>query len=135
MSTSRGLIIALFATIALSTCQQIEDGVVSESVRPISDEEFVQSKDPEDDRLTHLMHGAVVPGPHELVAHKGPADNHDEVTCAEGQVVCASGVCAETCPEFTETDSSTKGYNYEFRPNPNHLEGPPKVAGSATDYA
>merc|ERR1712072_1619441 len=55
MSTTRALLIALFATIAIASAQLPSDAVVEESFQPF-EEEFIQT--PEDEDLTHQMHGA-----------------------------------------------------------------------------
>jgi len=131
MSTTRALLIALFATIAIATCQLPGEAVVEEAVEPF--EEFIQT--PEDTKLTHQMHGGTVAASNEATAHAGPTDVHDEATCAEGEVLCASGVCGIECPEVSvETNVGTAGFKYEFKPDPTTLPTPPNVAGRQADY-
>jgi len=131
MSTTRALLIALFATIAIATCQLPGETIVEESAEPF--EELVQT--PEDDKLTHEMHGATTAKPNEAVAHDGPTDGHDEITCAEGQVLCSTGVCAIDCGAVeVETDIGNSGFEYEFKPQPTSLPKAPNVAGREADY-
>merc|ERR1712072_604505 len=132
MSTTRALLIALFATIAIASAQLPSDAVVEESVQPF-EEEFIQT--PEDEDLTHQMHGAKTAASNEAVAHDGPTDAHDEITCAEGEVLCASGTCAIECdPVAVETSIGNSGFEYEFKPQPTTLPHAPNVAGREADY-
>merc|ERR1712159_730918 len=129
MSTTRALLIALFATIAIASAQLPSDAVVEESVQPF-EEEFIQT--PEDEDLTHQMHGAKTAASNEAVAHDGPTDAHDEITCAEGEVLCQDGTCALSC-DAASVDTPA-GFKYEFKPNPTTLPQPPNVAGRQDDY-
>merc|ERR1712159_949191 len=129
MSTTRALLIALFATIAIASAQLPSDAVVEESVQPF-EEEFIQT--PEDEDLTHQMHGAKTAASNEAVAHDGPTDAHDEITCAEGEVLCQDGTCALSC-DAASVDTPA-GFKYEFKPNPTTLPQPPNVAGRKDDY-
>lgn len=132
MSTTRALLIALFATIAIATCQIPGETVVEESVEPF-EEEFLQT--PADEKLTHEMHGATTVNDNEAVAHEGPSDAHDEITCGEGQVMCDSGVCAIDCGAVeVETHIGNSGYKYQFKPEPTTLPDAPNVAGREADY-
>merc|ERR1711998_43729 len=129
MSSTRALLLALFATIAIATCQLPGEAVVEESVEPF-EEEFMQA--PIDETLTHKMNGAKVIADSEAVATAGPSDAHDEITCASGEVMCADGTCAIECPSV---DPDAKpGFKYEFQPNPTQLAAPPNVAGRQADY-
>lgn len=128
----RILLILAFTALALGASRTPED-VVAEPVAPL--EEFVQ--DPEMDKLSHTMKGAVVTNDDEASAHKEPSDEHDEIQCAEGQVVCPDGSCASSCPDFVATASfkeGAPGLSYTFPPNPTHLASAPDVAGKETDY-
>jgi len=125
----RVFLIALVATVAIASAQFFPaDDIVSEAVQPF--EEFIQS--PEDDTLTHKMHGATTAASTEAVAHDGPSDAHDEITCAEGEVLCQDGTCAMSC-DAASVDTPA-GFKYEFKPNPTTLPLPPNVAGRQTDY-
>jgi len=129
MSTSRALLIALFATIAIATCQLPGQDVVEEAVEPF--EEFIQSPDED---LTKKMKGAKVTPKGEAVAHSGPTDKHDEITCADGESLCPDGACAIECPSFDADKHGQAGHRYEFQPKPTTLSKPPNVAGRSTDY-
>jgi hypothetical protein len=129
MSSTRALLLALFATIAIATCQLPGEAVVEESVEPF-EEEFMQA--PIDETLTHKMNGAQVIADSEAVATAGPSDAHDEITCASGEVMCADGTCAIECPSVNP--DAKPGFKYEFQPNPTQLAAPPNVAGRQADY-
>merc|ERR1711939_785876 len=131
----RIVLLLAFTALALGASRTPED-VVAEPVAPL--EEFVQ--DPEMDKLTHTMKGAVVTNDDEASAHKEPSDVHDEVQCAEGQVICPDGSCAAECPDFVATASfkeGAPGLSYTFPPNPTHLAAAPafKSASQAHDAA
>jgi len=128
MASTRALLLALFATIAIATCHSVGETVVEEAVEPF--EEFVQ--DPVDDKLTHKMHGAKVAADSEAVATASPTDAHDEITCAAGEVLCADGTCAIECPSVNP--DAKPGFEYEFQPKPTTLSAPPNVAGREADY-
>merc|ERR1711998_511258 len=87
MSSTRALLLALFATISIATCQLPGEAVVEESVEPF-EEEFMQ----------------------------GPSDAHDEITCASGEVMCADGTCAIECPSVNPDAKPGFKYEFQPNP-------------------
>merc|ERR1711998_24242 len=87
MSSTRALLLALFATISIATCQLPGEAVVEESVEPF-EEEFMQ----------------------------GPSDAHDEITCAAGEVLCADGTCAIECASVNPDAKPGFEYEFQPKP-------------------
>jgi len=132
MSNVRAVLVALFATAALVSCQVPENAVVGES-EPLV-EALVQlpgtsssTKAEETDEPNYTT----TTDSDESNSHAGPANGHDEEECAHGLVLCSNGACAEKCDPSEE---ATSLHDYVFAPKYEHLGAPPKVAGRQTDY-
>jgi len=128
--TMRVLLIAMISTIALVSCHVPENAVVPESAPLV--ESLVQY-DAAADGETNDTEGTTVTDDDEALAHAGPNNDHDEVVCDEGEVLCPDGSCAIECPALKLMDPNEK-YAYTFRPDPTVLNRPPSVAGRKEDY-
>merc|ERR1711998_364518 len=106
MCNIRALAVALFAIVALASCQVPENAVVRETGPLV--ESLLQAPHSEADS----PNGVTTTDSDEISAHAGPNNGHEETELAEPGT----------------------GLNYTFRPNPTKLSDPPAVAGREADY-
>jgi hypothetical protein len=126
----RVLVIAMICTFALVQCQVPENAVVQEA-EPLV-ESLVQF-DAAEEAKTNLPDGVTEADADETLAHAPTNNDHDDVSCDVGEVLCPDGSCAAECPKLELQDPSAK-YSYTFKPDPTVLSRPPSVAGRKEDY-
>jgi len=127
MQRVTALLVVIFAAITLVSCQVPENAIVAENeplVEALVQQPHTQTTDP-NYTIETADDGASALG--------GPNNNHDENTCAEGEVLCSNGACAISCDEPQQMAAGSP-YDYTFRPSPTTLDPPPAVAGRQADY-